>query len=269
MSANFLTPNGIFSDGYGFVPKMLMRDKRLTIEAKAIYSYLSSFAGAGMTAFPSVELMIAELGISKDRFYKHRKLLIDLGYVGIEQSKGEGSTFAKNTYVINSILPCPDFKDTENPTTENPDTENPDTGNKDTNNNSLNNNSSNSNRPNSNSKKASAKKSAEKFDAIAFLKGHGVSDLVIESFIAHRKNKKAGNTPVALNAFVREAGKAGITVERALEISIERNWAGFNASWRWQDDSVKASSHDLSKQDYSKDTPIIPQWMRELEEQGG
>lgn len=142
MSANFLTPGGIFADGYGFVPKMMMRDKRLSVEAKAIYSYLSSFAGAGMTSFPSVELMLEELGISKDRFYKHRKLLIDFGYVSIEQSKGQGSTFAKNTYVINSILPCPDFKDTENPTTENPYTDNPTTENKDTNSNSFNINAS-------------------------------------------------------------------------------------------------------------------------------
>jgi len=114
-----------------------------------------------------------------------------------------------------------------------------------------------------------AKKSAPKFDPIKFLQDHNVSDLVINDFIAHRKNKKASNTATALKGIVREAGKAGITVERAIEITIERNWTGFNASWKWQDDSVKTSSHDLSKQDYSKDTPIIPQWMRELEEQGG
>lgn len=250
MSANFLTPNGVFSDGYGFVPKLLMRDKRLSVEAKAIYSYLSSFAGAGMTAFPSVELMLEELGMSKDRFYKHRKLLIDFGYVSIEQSKGEGAVFAKNIYVINTNTPLPCFKDTENPTTEKPYTDNPTTGNKDTNSNSFNNNSFNSN-----SKKVSAKKSVAKFDPIKFLQEHNVDELVINDFIAHRKNKKAINTATALNAFIREAGKAGITVQRAIEITIEKNWAGFNASWKWQDDAITIggnqgfSGKSLSKQE--------------------
>lgn len=238
MNNSFLTPGGIFADGYGFVPKMMMRDKRLSVEAKAIYSYLSSFAGAGMTSFPSVELMLEELGMSKDRFYKHRKMLIDFGYVSIEQSKGQGSTFAKNTYVINSILPCPDFKDTENPTTENPYTDNPTTENKDTNSNSFNNNSLNSNSSKSNSKKTSAKKSQQKFNVTEFLKDHGVSDFVIESFLSHRKNKKADNSPVAMNAFVREAQKANISVEMALEITIVKNWVGFNASWKWQNDPI-------------------------------
>lgn len=139
MNTNFLTPNGIFSDGYGFVPKMMMRDKRLSVEAKAIYSYLSSFAGAGMTAFPSVELMLSELNISEDRFYKHRKILIELGYVSIEQKKGKGK-FAKNIYVINTCAPHPHFTGTEKPSTENACT-----GNKGANSNSLNINTSTTN----------------------------------------------------------------------------------------------------------------------------
>lgn len=137
---NFIVAGGIFSEGYGFAPKVLMRDSRLTVEAKSIYCYISSFAGAGMRSFPSVELMVKELGISRARFYKHRKQLIDIGYVSIEQMKGEDKKFQKNIYVLNAVLPCTRFMSTENPHTENPTA-----GNLTTNSNSLNSNSLNSN----------------------------------------------------------------------------------------------------------------------------
>lgn len=118
MSANFLTPGGIFAEGYGFVPKMMMRDKRLSVEAKAIYSYLSSFAGAGMTSFPSVELIIEELGVSEKRFYKHRKTLIELGYISVKQEKS-GNKFTKNIYIINASLPYSHFDCTQNESAQN------------------------------------------------------------------------------------------------------------------------------------------------------
>ncbi|EDT13985.1 TPA: helix-turn-helix domain-containing protein [Clostridium perfringens] len=101
---NFIQVNGIMSQGYGFSPKAVMRDTRLTIEAKAIYSYMSSFAGSGLTAFPTIELQLHELGISKSRYYKHRKLLEDLGYITIKQTRVKGNNGkvvnGKNIYTI-------------------------------------------------------------------------------------------------------------------------------------------------------------------------
>lgn len=84
---NFIQVNGIMSQGYGFSPKAVMRDTRLTIEAKAIYCYMSSFAGAGLSSFPSVKLQLHDLCISEKRYYKHRKLLEDLGYITIKQTR--------------------------------------------------------------------------------------------------------------------------------------------------------------------------------------
>ena len=84
---NFIQINGIMSQGYGFSPKAVMTDTRLTIEAKAIYAYMSSFAGAGLNSFPSVKLQLSELCISEKRYYKHRKLLEDLGYITIKQTR--------------------------------------------------------------------------------------------------------------------------------------------------------------------------------------
>ena len=37
--------SGLFKNGYGYIPKSVMRCKDLSIQAKAIYSYLISFAG--------------------------------------------------------------------------------------------------------------------------------------------------------------------------------------------------------------------------------
>ena len=88
---------GIMEKGYGFIPKLIMKDKELTIEAKAIYAYLSSYTGAGNITYPSISLMCGDLDISEARFYKHRKLLIEKGYIVIEKKRNEGG-WSNNVY---------------------------------------------------------------------------------------------------------------------------------------------------------------------------
>ena len=127
--------DGVMSKGYGTIPKLVMQHEDLSIEAKAIYAYLASYAGAGDTAYPSVSIMCKHLGISRDRFYRHRKSLLELDFIRIAQHQSDGG-WSNNIYTVVS-LPCPQNKDTQNK-----DTQNKDTQNKDTNNNSLNNNSS-------------------------------------------------------------------------------------------------------------------------------
>ena len=56
-------------------------DESLTIESKAIYGMLCTYAGSGSEAYPSVELLCKKLNISKARFYKHMNLLIGAGVV--------------------------------------------------------------------------------------------------------------------------------------------------------------------------------------------
>lgn len=111
---NFIQVNGIMSQGYGFSPKAVMRDTRLTVEAKAIYAYMSSFAGAGLTAFPTIELQLHELGMGAKRYYKHRRLLEDLGYITIKQTrikKDNGKVVSdKNIYVLEQF-PTPKPKE--------------------------------------------------------------------------------------------------------------------------------------------------------------
>lgn len=62
---NILVFDNIFSRGYGFSPQVLTRIPQLSIEAKGLYSYFSSFAGQGGVAFPSTSTILAEMNISK------------------------------------------------------------------------------------------------------------------------------------------------------------------------------------------------------------
>jgi hypothetical protein len=46
-----------------------------------------------------------------------------------------------------------------------------------------------------------------------------------------RKHKKAVLTETALKGIKAEAGKAGLSLEAALQTCCERGWAGFKADW--------------------------------------
>lgn len=85
--------------GYGLVFKRVMKDTNISIEAKALYSYLSAYAGANETAFPGVSLICHELNISDKRFQKYRKQLEDNGYLSIERERTSNG-FSKNIYTI-------------------------------------------------------------------------------------------------------------------------------------------------------------------------
>ena len=137
--ANRGSMDGVMSKGYGNIPKLVMQHEELSIEAKAIYAYLASYAGAGDTAYPSVGIMCKHLGISKDRFYRHRKSLLELDFIRITQHQNEGG-WSNNLYTVVS-MPQPQNKDTQNKDTQNKDTQNKDTINNSSINNSINNNS--------------------------------------------------------------------------------------------------------------------------------
>ena len=84
-----------------------MRDKDLSPTAKSIYAYICSFAGVGKdgerSAFPGVQLMMDELGIkTEDTYYKHRKQLLEKGYITIEKKRQEGK-FDKNIHYVEAV----------------------------------------------------------------------------------------------------------------------------------------------------------------------
>lgn len=94
-------PSGdVMSLGYGLCPQMVFRDGRLEAGAKAIYGYLASFAGAGMTAFPSQDLMLKELKMSRPTYTKHLKQLQALGYVRVERRRNKRNEYMSNIYEL-------------------------------------------------------------------------------------------------------------------------------------------------------------------------
>ena len=59
----------------------------------------------------------------------------------------------------------------------------------------------------------------------------GVSDSIFKDYLEVRKTKKAKWTETALKGLQREANKANISLEKAMQICCERNWVGIQASW--------------------------------------
>jgi uncharacterized protein YdaU (DUF1376 family) len=59
----------------------------------------------------------------------------------------------------------------------------------------------------------------------------GVSELIFKDYLEVRKTKKAKWTETALKGLQREASKANISLEKAMQICCERNWVGLQASW--------------------------------------
>ena len=59
----------------------------------------------------------------------------------------------------------------------------------------------------------------------------GVTDAVWRDFVSLRKAKKAPISQSALDGIDREAKKAGISLQAALEMCCMRGWTGFKSEW--------------------------------------
>lgn len=77
----------------------VMRNRKLSAEAKAIYAYLSSLSGFGGSCYPSMEIMQEELCMSKNRLAKHMGQLIAFGIVEKVRERN-GNIYGRNTYKI-------------------------------------------------------------------------------------------------------------------------------------------------------------------------
>lgn len=59
----------------------------------------------------------------------------------------------------------------------------------------------------------------------------GVSLEIWESFVQHRKTKKAAITPLVMEFLVEQAKNAGWSLESALKETVLRNWISFKSEW--------------------------------------
>ena len=92
--------SGIYSDGYGLVPKTVMTDPALSPVSKAIYLYISAFSGGTGKAHPAIDMLIRHLGISRHTYQTHLRKLTERGYLEVVQHHGSDGKMAGNSYIL-------------------------------------------------------------------------------------------------------------------------------------------------------------------------
>lgn len=91
--------------------------------------------------------------------------------------------------------------------------------------------------------------------ATAVATPEGVSDFVWADFKKLRTAKKAPITQTALDGIAREAAKAGVTLEKALQTCCERGWTGFKSDWVAEQPQVQRGPALPHQTVPSKNTP--------------
>ena len=91
----------------------------------------------------------------------------------------------------------------------------------------------------------------------------GVTDIVWQDWLTLRKTKKAAVTQTALNGIIKEAGKAGISLQAALETCCARGWTGLKAEWLKDKDAGQKSfaekEYDFKRERWEAMTGRTPQ----------
>jgi|LSQX01.1.fsa_nt_gb hypothetical protein len=85
---------------YGIISQNIMRNAHITAVAKALYAYLSGFAGSDNAAFPSRELICFEMNLNKDTFSKYMWELQCWQIITIEKNRGSRGVFENNLYIL-------------------------------------------------------------------------------------------------------------------------------------------------------------------------
>lgn len=91
--------------------------------------------------------------------------------------------------------------------------------------------------------KTPRKNRAVDFDPAGALVLLGVTELVARDFLSIRKKKRAPLTETALEDIKREAAKAALSLNDALEKCCARGWQGFEASWISNQKNAPSGNH--------------------------
>jgi hypothetical protein len=87
-------------EGYGIIPRKVMRSKDLSIYEKAMLAYFLSFTGAGKNScWPSLNIISKELGISRTTVKKYIKELQEKGWIG-KTRYDDDNKFSVNMYTM-------------------------------------------------------------------------------------------------------------------------------------------------------------------------
>ena len=226
MSEDKIKLQGIMSEGYGVIPKKVMKDKNLTIEAKAIYAFMASYSGNGNTSYPSVEYITDFLDISRHRFNRHRKLLEEKGYISVSQERKKGSKFTHNVYTL-EFIPQVQFTTSEKRTSEKRTSENDTTNNNTFNNNTFNNNTKKERQPSDDGQSTS-----ERFESI--WKYYPRKEGKKKAFASYKRALKNGVTDEEIMEGLEKYNQY-IKKEKTDRKYIAHGSTWFNEN-RWQDE---------------------------------
>lgn len=105
-----LSLDGINANGFGFIPKLIMQDTRLSIKAKGLIAFFYSLVQAGCKAYPHRATICTFLQISKEVYYNALNQLIEYNYITVKQRQSKNGRFSVNDYILNSN-PCQENKD--------------------------------------------------------------------------------------------------------------------------------------------------------------
>ena len=210
----------ILSKGYGMIPKLVMQSD-ISIEAKAIYAYMCSFAGNGQSAFPGVDRIIYELKITRRRFYKYRKELEDHGMIKVKKTRN-GNRNSRNIYIIAQTIPDKCHFDTY----QNEQYQNEQYQNDYTNNNILTSNKLNNNNVNNNNREVVVDKEVKKIlkgfttkeisSVIKFCEENKVHvDVVEEKLKILKSMKKVNNKVGALISAIKNDWKESSGIDNS------------------------------------------------------
>lgn len=95
---------GIFSQGYGIIPKKLMTEK-IDKNIKLVLAYMLSFTGGGFECFPSIKKICDDLGISKPTIIKAIKQAEEIGYITKSELYPNNPLKHNNKYTLNFMSP--------------------------------------------------------------------------------------------------------------------------------------------------------------------
>lgn len=88
----------------------------------------------------------------------------------------------------------------------------------------------------------------------------GVSQEIFEDWKAQRKAKKSSVSKTVIEGIAREAGIAGLTLEQAMTIQIERGWQGFKAEWLHSSGGGNPNKQEALE---ARNRKIADDWLRD------
>lgn len=93
---------------------------------------------------------------------------------------------------------------------------------------------------------------AKTFD---FPRPEDVDDQTWADFVTHRRTRKAAITSTAMKMLRTQAERAGISLQEAIEITIDRNWQSFRADW-YANSSARDGRKPVDRSHFAHEKPM-------------